>query len=301
MTDPDPSTLSPHSRPAQASQPPQAPRLGPDLFSLAGRTALVTGGGRGVGAMCAAALLDFGAEVVITSRRPADDGAYAELAGRGPCEHIQVDLADPDGVTAVRDRLEAGHDRLDILVNNAGVTWGAPFETYPAQAWTKVLNLDVAVPFRMVQALLPLLERAATPGRPARVVNLGSVDGHAVGTFDNFAYAAAKAGLHQLTRVLAQRLGPRGVTVNAIAPGPLHTKMTDGLLQATGDAVPRANPLGRLAGPADVGGALVFLAADAGSYVNGVVLPVDGGFSLGSWSAVDVGGGQGEAIGEGGR
>jgi len=273
--------------------PSVAPRLGPELFSLAGRTALVTGGGRGVGAMCAAALLDFGAEVVVTSRRPAADGAWADLARRGPCTHLQVDLAEPDGVTAVRDHLAGRQDRLDILVNNAGVTWGAPFEEYPAHAWTKVLNLDVAVPFRMVQALLPLLEQAATVDRPARVVNLGSVDGHAVGAFDNFAYAAAKAGLHQLTRVLAQRLGPRGVTVNAIAPGPLHTKMTDGLLRATGDAVPRSNPLGRLAGAADVGGALVFLTADAGSYVNGAVLPVDGGFSLGSWSAVDAGAGAG--------
>jgi NAD(P)-dependent dehydrogenase (short-subunit alcohol dehydrogenase family) len=259
-----------------------------DLFSLEGKTALVTGGGRGLGSMCAAALLDVGAEVVITSRRAEGTTDFASLAGRGPCHFIQADLAAPDGVAAVRDALMARQDSLDILVNNAGVTWGAPLEEYPADAWEKVLRLDVAVPFQMVQALLPLLEASGTHHAPARVVNIGSVDGHAVGAFDNFAYSAGKAGLHQMTRVLAQRLGPRHITVNALAPGPVMTKMTADLLRDSGTAVVDANPLGRLAEASDIGGALVYLTSAAGSYVTGVVLAIDGGFSLGSWSSVQL-------------
>jgi NAD(P)-dependent dehydrogenase (short-subunit alcohol dehydrogenase family) len=258
------------------------------LFSLEGKTALVTGGGRGLGSMCAAALLDVGAEVVITSRRSEETTDFASLTERGPCHYIQADLADPDGVAVVRDALMARQDSLDILVNNAGVTWGAPLEEYPAEAWEKVLRLDVAVPFRMVQALLPLLEAAGTHRAPARVVNIGSVDGHAVGTFDNFAYSAGKAGLHQMTRVLAQRLGPRHITVNALAPGPVMTKMTAELLRGSGTAVVDANPLGRLAEAEDVGAALVYLSSAAGSYVTGVVLAIDGGFSLGSWSSIQL-------------
>jgi NAD(P)-dependent dehydrogenase (short-subunit alcohol dehydrogenase family) len=260
-----------------------------DLFSLEGKTALVTGGGRGVGSMCAAALLDFGAEVVITSRRAQESTDFASLAERGPCHFVQVDLAAPDGIDQVRAALMARQDSLDILVNNAGVTWGAPFEDYPADAWDKVLRLDVAVPFRMVQALLPLLEAAGAPHAPARVINIGSVDGHAVGTFDNFAYSAGKAGLHQVTRVLAHRLGPRHIAVNALAPGPVMTKMTAELLKESGTAVVDANPLGRLAEPDDIAGALIYLASTAGSYITGVVLAVDGGFSLGSWSTIALG------------
>jgi NAD(P)-dependent dehydrogenase (short-subunit alcohol dehydrogenase family) len=259
-----------------------------DLFSLEGKTALVTGGGRGLGSMCAAALLDVGAEVVITSRRAQEATDFASLASRGPCHFVQTDLAAPDGVSVVRDALMARLDSLDILVNNAGVTWGAPLEEYPADAWEKVLRLDVAVPFRMVQALLPLLDAAGGPRTPARVVNVGSVDGHAVGTFDNFAYSAGKAALHQMTRVLAQRLGPRHITVNALAPGPVLTKMTADLLRDSGTAMVDANPLGRLAEAEDIGGALVYLCSAAGSYVTGVVLAIDGGFSLGSWSSVQL-------------
>jgi NAD(P)-dependent dehydrogenase (short-subunit alcohol dehydrogenase family) len=259
-----------------------------DLFSLEGKTALVTGGGRGLGSMCAAALLDAGAEVAITSRRADETTDFPRLAERGPCHFIQADLAAPEGVPAVRDALMARQESLDILVNNAGVTWGAPLEEYPPDAWEKVLRLDVAVPFRMVQALLPLLEAAGSHHAPARVVNIGSVDGHAVGTFDNFAYSAGKAGLHQMTRVLAQRLGRRHITVNALAPGPVMTKMTEELLRGSGSAMADANPLGRLAEAADIGGALVYLSSAAASYVNGVVLAIDGGFSLGSWSSIEL-------------
>jgi NAD(P)-dependent dehydrogenase (short-subunit alcohol dehydrogenase family) len=146
-----------------------------------------------------------------------------------------------------------------------------------------VLGLDVAVPFRVVQALLGMLESAARPGDPARVVNMGSVDGYAVGPFDNFAYPAAKAALHHLTRVLAFRLAGRGITANCIAAGPVQTKMTQGLLDSDDGGRLSANPLGRLVGPDDLAGALVFLTARSGAFVTGAVVPVDGGAGIATW------------------
>ncbi len=257
---------------------------GEALFSLAGKTALVTGGARGVGFICARALLEHGATVIITTRRECSaQDAVAELSHHGPCSSIVCDLAEADGVAGLAGELERRLDALHILVNNAGVTWGAPFADYPAGAWAKVLGLDVTAAFGLVQGTAGLLEAAARPGDPARVVNLGSVDGHAVGTFDNFAYATAKAGLHHLTRVLAVRLGERGIAVNCIAPGPIHTKMTAELLAEAEPRLAAATPLGRIAGPEDIAGALVFLTARSGAFVTGAVLPVDGGAALARW------------------
>jgi NAD(P)-dependent dehydrogenase (short-subunit alcohol dehydrogenase family) len=254
-----------------------------DLFSLAGKTAVVTGGARGVGVMCAEALLDHGARVVITSRRegPGEE-SRRQLAERGECELIVADLAKPEGVATLGDELERRFDRLDILVNNAGITWGASFEDYPPEAWTKVLQLDVATPFQVVQRTVGLLEAAGEPGAPARVVNMGSIDGHSVGTFDNFAYPASKAALHHLTRVLAFILAPRNITVNAVAAGPILTKMTAVLIEDNPQIL-SSNPLRRLAEPDDVAGALVYLTAAAGAYVTGAVIPVDGGFAIPTW------------------
>jgi NAD(P)-dependent dehydrogenase (short-subunit alcohol dehydrogenase family) len=235
--------------------------------------------------ICAEALLEHGATVVITARkRDAGEAACRRLAEIGPCELIVADLAAEDGVEALARTLGERFDRLHVLVNNAGVTWGASYEEYPASAWWRVLNLDVAAPFRLVQATTPLLTAAGTRDDPARVVNLGSVDGYAVGSFDNFAYAAAKAGLHQLTHVLALRLGPRHITVNAIAPGPVRTDMTARLLDESEERLATANPLGRAAaGRDDIAAALVYLTARGGAYVTGAVIPVDGGFGIATW------------------
>jgi len=259
----------------------------PELFTLEGKTALVTGGARGLGFMCAEALVAHGASVVITSRRAEDAEAACrqlETLG-GVCDAVALDLASEGWRDELRRRLLEWSEGLDILVNNAGVTWGAPLEEYPAAAWSKVLQLDVAAAFEVVQATLDLLERAGTERPPARVVNIGSVDGHAAGPFDNFAYSAAKAALHHMTRVLAVRLGRRGIAVNCIAPGPVRTKMTAQLLDDAEPSIVATAPLGRLADAQDVGGALVYLTSRAGACVTGAVLPVDGGLALATWGS----------------
>ncbi len=257
-----------------------------DLFSLAGRHALVTGGARGLGRMCAEALLAHGAAVTITARDgAAADDAARELSSIGPCDAIAADLSHEDGATTIGRELAARVERLDVLVNNAGASWGAPIEAHPAHAWAKVLQLNTVAPFQVVQAVLPLLEAAGRSQRPARIVNVGSVDGIAVGRFDNFSYSSAKAALHHQTRVLAVELGPRGIGVNCIAPAPIATKMTAALLDAEGDRLAASAPLGSLPGPADIAGAVVYLSAPASAHVSGTVLPIDGGLSIATWAA----------------
>jgi NAD(P)-dependent dehydrogenase (short-subunit alcohol dehydrogenase family) len=255
-----------------------------DLFTLTHKTALVTGGARGIGFMCAETLLDQGARVIITTRREqAAQEAIHHLERRGQCEAIITDLSTPDGIASLAASVSEKHDSLDILVNNSGANWGAAIEEYPAQAWTKVLQLNVATPFQVVQSLLPLLEAAATIESPARIVNIGSIDGIAAGPFDNYAYGASKGALHHLTAILARKLGERAITVNCIAPGPIRTKMTQALLDTQQEAIEAATPLRRLAGPDDVAGALIFLTARAGASITGSVIPVDGGLAINTW------------------
>jgi NAD(P)-dependent dehydrogenase (short-subunit alcohol dehydrogenase family) len=255
-----------------------------DLFTLERKTALVTGGARGVGFMCAETLLDQGASVIITTRQEsAGEEARARLAARGPCQVIVTDLSTPEGIASLAASVSETHEALDILVNNSGANWGAPLEDYPAHAWTKVLQLNVATPFQVVQSLLGLLEAAATPESPARIVNIGSIDGHSAGPYDNYAYGASKGALHHLTTILARRLGNRAITVNCIAPGPIRTDMTRALLDDAEADIVAATPLRRLAGPDDVAGALIFLTARAGASITGCVIPVDGGLAINTW------------------
>jgi NAD(P)-dependent dehydrogenase (short-subunit alcohol dehydrogenase family) len=255
-----------------------------DLFALAGRHALVTGGARGLGRMCAEALLRHGATVTISARDPeAAEHAAREMRTIGECDFVAADLSDEDGVRALGRAMAQRIEALDILVNNAGVSWGAPLESHPGHAWAKVLQLDVVAPFQVVQSTLPLLEAAGRARRPARIINVGSIDGHAVGAYDNFSYACAKAALHQQTRVLAVALGPRAITVNCVAPAPVPTRMTQALLETERERLVAATPLRALPDQDDVAGALVFLSARAGAHVTGAVIPVDGGMAINTW------------------
>ncbi len=258
------------------AEPPGDPST---LFSVAGKRVLVTGGSRGIGFMIARGFLDAGATVLISARK-ADACRIAadELSEHGPCQAFPADVATPEGVATL---VEAVGDDLDVLVNNAGATWGAPLDDYPLDAFDKVLGVNVKAPFALTVALLPALRRAASDPDPTRVIIIGSVDGMTVPTTDNYAYAASKAAVHMLTRQLALRLASESITVNAIAPGPFDSKMMAFLLDdADGRAAVAGHvPLGRVGRPDDVAGAALFLASRAGSYLTGVVLPVDGGVS----------------------
>ena len=254
----------------------------PDLFSVAGRTALVTGGASGLGRIFAEALLSAGARVLIASRRAeACEAAARELSAIGPCEGFGGTVASEAGARALADETRARTKELHILVNNAGVSWGEPFETYPWKAWERVMGVNVAGLFTLTRELSPLLFAAARPERPATIVNIGSVMGTITQTEQAYAYSAAKAAVHHLTRILAHEFAARQVTVNAIAPGPFPTNMTrfaigDEAGAARGAAVV---PMGRLGQPDDLAGALLFLTGRGGAYTSGAIIPVDGGLS----------------------
>jgi NAD(P)-dependent dehydrogenase (short-subunit alcohol dehydrogenase family) len=251
-----------------------------ELFSVEGKTAVVTGGSRGIGLMIARAFVEGGARVYVSSRKAEVCRQVAEeLSRAGACLALPADLSSEEACRRLAAEVAEREDRVQVLVNNAGATWGAPLEDYPAAAWDKVLDLNLKAPFFLTRAMLPLLEAAAAPGDPARVVNVGSIDGLRVPPLPTYAYAASKAGLHHLTRVLARELGPRGITVNAIAPGPFESKMMAETLRRFGDQIAAAAPLRRIGRPEDMAGAALYLASRAGAYVTGAVLPVDGGIT----------------------
>ena len=251
-----------------------------DLFDLTGKTAVVTGGSRGIGLMIARGLLEAGARVYISSRKAdACAAAERELTPYGKIVAIPADLSAEAECLRLAEEVGQREPALHVLVNNAGATWGAPLEEFPAAAWDKVVDLDLKAPFFLTRAFLPLLEAAGTPDDPARVINIGSIDGLRVPPFPTYAYSASKAGLHHLTRVLARELGPRHITVNAVAPGPFESKMMAATLQAFGDAIIDAAPLKRIGRPDDMAGVAIYLASRAGAYVTGAVIPVDGGIA----------------------
>ena len=251
-----------------------------DLFSIRDKVALVTGGSRGIGLMIARGFVEAAARVYVSSRKQeVCDRVAAELSQHGACVSLPADLSEEAEAKRLAQEMRAREPALHILVNNAGANWGAPLEEYPDAAWDKVLALNVKAVFHLTRALLPLLEQGARPGDPARVINIGSIDGLMVPVLDTYAYSASKAAVHHLTRALAQRLAARRITVNAIAPGPFESKMMAETLERFRDAIIASCPLGRIGEPEDMAGAAIFLASRAGAYLTGAVIPVDGGIS----------------------
>jgi NAD(P)-dependent dehydrogenase (short-subunit alcohol dehydrogenase family) len=251
------------------------------LFDVAGKTALVTGGSRGIGLMIARGFVQAGADVLISSRKSADvQATAAELAKIGSCEAIVADVSTPDGAKALAAETRERRPSLDILVNNAGAVWGAPLEEFPASGWDKVLHTNVEGVFHLTVALLDSLRAAASEEDPARVINIGSIDGLRTPSVENYSYSASKAAVHMLTRHLAKRLAGERITVNAIAPGPFESKMMSVLEDPEVRAAIEAEiPLGRIGRPDDVAGLALFLASRAGSYLTGAVIPLDGGIT----------------------
>ena len=262
-----------------------------DLFSINGKTALVTGGSRGIGEMIAAGFLANGATVYISSRK-ADvcDATAKRLSDEygAECISIPADLSNIQGVDTLTAALKERTDRLDILVNNAGASWGAPLDEFPESGWDKVMDTNVKGVFFLTQRMLPLLEAAATADDPARVINIGSIDGIQTPAFDTFSYGPSKAAVHALTRQLAAHLVRRNVIVNAIAPGPFPTWMLStgvgggGDVEGTDwDAVGRGNPRGRVGTPEDIAGLAIFLSSRAGAFTVGETITCDGGSIVG--------------------
>ena len=251
----------------------------PDLFSIAGKTALVTGGTRGIGKMIAEGFVDAGATVYISSRKPeACAEVAAELSEKGTCVGLPANLAKESECRRLADELATRVDKLDILVNNAGATWGAPMADYDEAAFERVLSLNVKGVFHLTNFLVPLLEKAGSQEEPARVINIGSIDGIGVPALETYAYSASKAAVHQLTRHLAKRLAPT-ITVNAIAPGPFESKMMAATLEAFGEQIAANAPLRRIGRPDDMAGAAIYLSSRAGAYLTGAIIPVDGGIA----------------------
>jgi NAD(P)-dependent dehydrogenase (short-subunit alcohol dehydrogenase family) len=252
-----------------------------NLFSIEGKVALVTGGSRGIGLMIARGYVEAGARVYISSRKKgACDEVAAELSKSGTCFALPADLSTEQEARRLAAAIAEQEPALHILVNNAGANWGAPMAEYPDSAWDKVLALNVKSVFHLTRACLPALQKAVKPDDPARVINIGSIDGLRVPPMDTYAYSSSKAAVHHLTRVLANQLGPKGITVNAVAPGPFESKMMAETLRNFRDAIAASCPLGRIGEPEDMAGVAIYLASRAGAYVNGAVIPVDGGITI---------------------
>ncbi len=250
-----------------------------NLFDVRDKVVLVTGGSRGIGLMIAEGFVDAGARVYISARK-ADlcNQVAADLSKKGTCVSLPADCGTEAGCRGLAAALAEREPALHVLVNNAGANWGAPLTEYPDTAFDKVFALNLKGVFHLTRACLPLLEKGARPGDPARVINIGSIDGLQAPVLETYAYSSSKAAVHHLTRVLAHRFAPN-ITVNAVAPGPFESKMMHETLERFRDVIVGGCPMGRIGEPADMAGVAIYLASKAGAYVTGAVIPVDGGIS----------------------
>ncbi|QRV91441.1 Enoyl-(Acyl carrier protein) reductase [Ceratobasidium sp. AG-Ba] len=259
-----------------------------DLFNVEGKVALVTGGSRGIGKMLATGLVQNGAKVYITARNKNEcDNTASVLSKMGPgtCISVPADMQKVEAVKQLVEEISKSEKALHILVNNAGAAWGDGIDSYPDAAFTKLLTLNVQRVFTLTQALLPLLRQAAKQGGrtnqswndPARIINIGSVEGERVPRGETYAYSASKAAVAHLSRHLAGRLGSEGITSNTLACGPFESKMMAETLRTQSDTIIASTPLGRIGTPEDVAGACLFLASRAGAFVTGATITIDGG------------------------
>ncbi|KAJ6257879.1 hypothetical protein Dda_7668 [Drechslerella dactyloides] len=257
-----------------------------NLFDVKGKVALVTGGAKGIGRMISEGLVTNGAKVYISSRdEKACQKAVEELnalPGGGSAHYIVADFYKLESCQALADELKKKETKLHILVNNSGSNWGETFDDYPDKAWVRVLTLNVQRVFTITQLVTPLLEAAAQPLDPARIINIGSVDGIRTPKLETYAYSASKAALHHMSEVLAHHLGQRNITSNTVACGPFESKMMHETLKKFKSEIESAIPLSRIGTPEDVAGTVLFLSSRAGSYVNGATITLDGGSVAGA-------------------
>jgi len=253
------------------------------LFSLSGRKALVTGGGGGIGLMISRALCSAGAEVYIASRKleACEKAAESMRDLPGQCIPLQADLQNEDGVNQLAETMRLHCTQLDILINNSGRSWGAPLDQFPWKAWNDIMTLNVTAPFTLTRQLVPLLAAAASDASPARVINIGSVMGTMPHGNPAYSYAASKAAIHHMTRILANELADQRIAVNAIAPGPFPSHMTEFFVknEKASAAVLKGVPLGRMGNPEDMAGLVLCLCGAGGAYISGAIIPLDGGMT----------------------
>ena len=250
-----------------------------DLFSLKGRVAIVTGGSRGIGKMIAQGYLESGAKVYITARKAEPcDATARELSKLGECISLPHDLSTVDGCRAFAADFSAREQQLDVLVNNAGAAWGEPFTEFSESGWDKVMDLNVKSPFFLTQALHQSLKKAASAARPAKVINIASIDGIRLNQLETYSYHASKAALIYLTRRMAARLVKDQILVTGIAPGPFASEMNRAARDQA-DKVAERTPVGRIGRDEDMAAAAIYLASRAGDFVVGDTIAVDGGIA----------------------
>jgi NAD(P)-dependent dehydrogenase (short-subunit alcohol dehydrogenase family) len=254
-----------------------------ELFSIEGKTALITGGSRGIGLMMARAYVRSGAKVYISSRKSDVCNQVAEeLSKEGTCIALPADITGDDGLNALVEQLKLKEQKLDVLINNAGKGWEAPLESFPDRGWDDVMNVNVKAIFKLTRALLPQLEAAGGHGSPARVINIGSIAAETSNAMNLYSYGASKSAIHWLTKALAREFGTRHITVNAIAPGRFPSAMTAPVMadKERYDAEVSMIPLRRWGEENDIAGLSVFLASPAAAFITGVIIPLDGGTRL---------------------
>ena len=249
-----------------------------NLFDISGKVAVVTGGSRGIGAMIARGFVENGVKTYITSRKAEElKAAEAELSALGECVAISSDLSTLEGVKAFAEAVMQREPDVHILVNNAGATWGATIDEFPEQGWDKVMDLNVKSLFFLTQTFLPALRSAGSHEDPARVINIGSINGLSYSQLLNYSYSASKAAVHRLTSHLAADLAADHINVNAIAPGFFPSKMTAHMLEEEEKMLVDI-PRGRLGSPEDAAGTAIYLSSRASAWVCGHTLALDGGY-----------------------